>query len=231
MRRDVGPRRSTLPIPAPSIARMDPTAKTKGVGFVNVRAFTEERFGGVKGWGAVVERLVAADRRELEGLLPVGWYSLGLYARLIRALDHVHGYGDLALVVQLGRFEAERDLTTIHRVLLRVANPAYLLEKNADYWRRFHDTGVWVVERQGPTRVRAFLDHWGVVDAALCREVVGYLGRAWELVGAKNVRVDHARCRARGDDRCEFLGRWGMAEAVEERAAPVASKRAPPGRD
>src|SRR5689334_3017500 len=130
-------------------------AKTKGVGFANVRTFVEERFGPA-GWDRVLSELVVSDRRELEAILPVGWYSLPLYARLIRAVDQVHGYGDLSLVVKLGRFEAERDLTTIHRIFLRLASPAFMLEKTADYWRRFHDTGHWVVKRDG-NRVTSYL--------------------------------------------------------------------------
>jgi hypothetical protein len=202
---------STRPRPSPTIFVMSADAKTKGIGFVNVRAFAEERFGGAAGWKAVTDQLVASDRRELEEILPVGWYSLALYARLIHAVDKVHGYGDLSLVVQLGRFEAERDLTTIQRLFLRLASPSFILEKNRDYWRRFHDTGQWTVERLGEGRVRAFIDDWGVADVALCRELVGYVGRLFELVGAKNVRMEHVRCRGRGEARCEFLGRWGMS--------------------
>ena len=189
-------------------------AKTKGIGFANVRAFAEERFGGAQGWGKVVAKLAEPDRRELESVVPVGWYSLAMYARLIRVVDQVHGHGDLALIHQLGRFEAERDLTTIQRLFLRMANPAYILEKTSEYWRRFHDSGTWVIERQGATRVRAFLDDWGQPDAALCRETIAYVVRAWELVGARNVRMDHPHCRSRGEKRCEFLGRWNEAAAT-----------------
>jgi predicted hydrocarbon binding protein len=202
-------------------------ANTKGIGFANVRAFVEERYGSGS-WNKVLGELVAADRRELEGIVPVGWYSLALYARLIRAVDQVFGYGDLSLVVQIGRFEAERDLTTIHRIFLRLASPAFMLEKQADYWRRFHDTGQWVVQRDAERRVTAYLDDWGYVDPALCREVVGYVTRSFELIGAKNVRMEHSQCRGRGDPRCVFLGRWGSEEQAsvgstpEPRATPPA---------
>lgn len=217
-------------------------AKTKGVGFANVRTFASERFG-ANGWSAVLERLTPPDCSELEGALPVGWYSLALYARLIRALDEVHGDGNLALVVQLGRFEAERDLTTIHRVFLRLANPAYTIEKFGEYWRRFHDSGKWTLTREGESHVTGFLDDWGYIDHALCRELVGYMGRTLELVGAKGVLIEHTKCRGRGDDRCFFRARWGNARAVSvpspERpsdclgrpisSAPAAARREDPG--
>jgi hypothetical protein len=182
-------------------------ARTKGVGFVNVKSFATERFG-ANAWDAVLERLAPEDREELSSIVSVGWYSLPLYARLIHALDDVHGYGDLSLVVQLGRYEAERDLTTIHRIFLRFTNPAFIVEKTGEFWKRFHDTGEWKVERE-PNGVAGTLEGWGCVDHALCRELVGYLSRVLELVGAKNVVFEHPRCRARGDGQCFFRARWG----------------------
>ncbi len=186
----------------------DGVAKTKGIGFTNVRKFTTARFGEA-GWTAVVDALSKEDRDELQAVIPMGWYSLSLYARLIHALAKVHGGGDLAFIKELGRFEAEQDLTTIHRVFLRFTNPAFIVEKTSEYWRRFHDTGTWNVTRDDHG-VSAVLDGWGVVDAALCREVVAYLTRVLELVGAKNVVVEHPKCRGRADPQCLFRARWGL---------------------
>jgi hypothetical protein len=192
---------------------MEEEAKTKGVGFTNVRAFTMDRFGGEAGWRAVLEQLPAKDREELQSVIPVGWYSLPMYARLIRVLDKVHGQGDLSLMKDLGRYEAEKDLKTIHRVFLRFTNPAFIVEKTSEYWRRFHDTGTWNVVREGGPNghgVSAVLDGWGCVDAALCRELVAYLTRVLELAGAKNVVLEHPKCRGRADPQCIFRGRWGL---------------------
>jgi hypothetical protein len=189
--------------------------KAKGVGFVGVRAFVLERFG-EDGWNATLERLTPADRDALVGLVPVGWYSLALYARLIRAVDDALGCGDLAMVVQLGRFEAERDLTTIHRFLLRLANPGFAVEKLATTWRQFHDSGVWSITRPNGHQVMGTLDGWAHVDYALCRELVGYFARCLELVGATHVMVEHPQCRARGDSICRFQARWGAARDWKE---------------
>lgn len=183
-------------------------AKTKGIGFTNVKRFTVGRFG-EKGWTSLLDALPQEDREELQAIIPMGWYSLPLYARLIRTLDKIHGAGDLGLLKELGRYEAEQDLTTIHRFFLRFTNPAFIVEKTSEYWGRFHDTGTWNVTRDD-RGVSAVLDGWGVVDAALCREVVAYLTRVLELVGAKNVLVEHPKCRGRADPQCLFRARWGL---------------------
>jgi hypothetical protein len=182
--------------------------KTKGIGFVSIREFVLERYG-LDGWTDLLAELSAEDRAEIQAIVTMGWYSLPLYARALRALDKVRGAGDLQLVFQLGKYQAERDLTTVHRAFLRIANPSFIVEQSAEYWGRFHDSGKWTVERLGPSRVRAYLDGWAHVDAALCRELTGYTLKAFELVGARNPRLDHAQCRARGAARCVFLGSWG----------------------
>jgi hypothetical protein len=187
---------------------MEGDAKTKGVSFVNARSFVTERHG-ASGWAAVIARLRESDRIEVESAVLVGWYSLPLYARLLRAIDETHGCGDCALLVQLGRFEAERDISTIHRIFLRMPNAGFAVERMGEYWRRFHDTGTWKIERATPAQVDVVLEGWGHVDRGLCRELGGYAGRVLELVGAKNVMMEHTFCRAHGDPMCAFRARWG----------------------
>lgn len=188
-------------------------AKTKGTSFAQARHFVFDHFGD-RGWGDVLERLTMADREAIESIVAVGWYDLALYARLIRAIDTAHGTGDLKLVGQLGRYEAEKDLKVVHRLFFRLANPAYVVEKAGEYWRRFHDTGTWTITRESPTVVHGTLADWGVVDAALCAELVAYMTRIVELVGAKDPTIDHRVCRARGDSTCFFRMRWRATASV-----------------
>jgi hypothetical protein len=198
-------------------------ARTKGVRFASARAFVAERFG-ERGWDEALDRLTPADREAVSAVLPVGWYALALYVRLIRAIDEAHGVGDLALAVQLGRFEAERDVATTHRALLRVGSPALALDRHAELWRRTHDSGSWTLTRDGATSMFGVLSELGVDDHALCRVLVGYLGRLLDLVGARSARIEHPRCRALGDAECLFRARWGADTAQPESCTtPIAS--------
>lgn len=182
-------------------------ARTKGIGFLNVKAFVCERFG-ERAWSELIASLPPADRDEIASIVTVGWYRLPLYARIITEIDHKHGRGDLSLVEQIGMFEAEHDLTTIHRMFLRMANPAFIIEQVGKYWARFNDTGHWKVDRPTAHSAIATLRDWGIVNPALCRENVGYIRRALELVGAREVVVDHKRCRCSNAPDCVFEGHW-----------------------
>ncbi|MCC6903235.1 MAG: hypothetical protein IT377_29960 [Polyangiaceae bacterium] len=181
-------------------------AKTKGVSFVHAKSFCDER--GPTAWPGVLGRLPRVDQDEIASVVAVGWYDLALYARFLHALDAEIGGGDLAAVVELGRFQAERDLKIVHRLFFRLlTSPAYAIEKTAEYWRRFHDSGAWTITRSGDGHVSGCLDGWGV-DAALCAELTGYMPRMIDLCGGKNATMAHPRCRARGAARCEFEMGW-----------------------
>ena len=180
---------------------------TKGLSFRNLVSFTRARFG-EEGWAQLEATLSESDRRTLAEMIPMGWYELELYARLVRQLVEVHGRGERTLVEDYGRYSAEHDLTTIHKLLMKAVNPGVIMEQSMKLWRRFQDTGTWRVER-GEHRATGMLLDWGCVDEALCRELVGYLEYLLTLgYGGKRARVEHPRCRARSAPACVFVCTW-----------------------
>jgi hypothetical protein len=183
-------------------------ALTKGIGFRNVRSFAVTRFGD-DGFERVLKAVSPEDRRALESIIPVGWYELALYTRLIHCLNRLYGRGDFSLLDELGRYEARQDLTTVHRLFMRVANPGLILEKSMELWRRFHDTGRWDIARDPSGKsATGTLRDWGVVDEGLCMELNGYIQGIISVGSGRDVTVRHTSCRARGAATCVFEGRW-----------------------
>ncbi|HTU56783.1 MAG TPA: hypothetical protein VMF89_00085, partial [Polyangiales bacterium] len=76
-------------------------------------------------------------------MIASGWYPLGLQHRVFSALESALPHSDDDVIESFATFVAEHDLTRVHRLFLRLRNPAYALEKSADYWRRFYDAGDW----------------------------------------------------------------------------------------
>jgi len=187
----------------------------KGIAFLNIRSFVLERYGAPE-WDAFCEMFSASDQATLNRVEPSGWYPLGLLATARRALDARFGRGDLALVETLGRFEAQKDLSTVMRWFFRVIPPDFVVQRIDLYWRRFHDSGRWTSEVKA-RNITARLHDWGVVDEALCRNLTGYLRGTLELIPNRDFRVDHPRCRARGHSSCEFVWRWQPEDAEAPR--------------
>jgi len=179
---------------------------SKGVGFFSVIAFVRERFGD-DGWQQVLSTLPDADQSEFAGMIPMGWYSLDMYSRLLRQLVVVHGQTSGRLLEECGAFSAEQDLTTLYKAFLRFADPGLTLDQSVKLWRRFHDTGVWRVERDDKRAVGT-LTEWGCSDEHLCRELCGYLATLIGMSRGKDAAVQHRDCRARGASACVFAASW-----------------------
>ena len=179
---------------------------TKGTVFVTLRAFVREHYD-EHALQLLLEALPEDDRATVEIATSNTWYDFDTRVRALRALDQVLGSGDGKLVADFGRYGAETDLSTIQRMFLRLANPAFVLEKATEYWRRFYDFGEWEVMRLEHGASAKLLDN-PVSDEIFCMEVTGYIHRMFELVGARNVTAEHPCCRGRGDPYCEFTGRW-----------------------
>ena len=182
-------------------------ALSKGTILLHAQSFVVGRFG-LAGWQAVLERLPEDDRETFKAILPITWYPHEADVRLFGAIVEVLGHGDRQVLIDLGHFEAEQDLRGIHRMFLRFANPAYVLEKASDYWSRFHNTGRWTVERKENGASGTLFD-FDPPDELNCVYLGAYILRMFQLVGGRQVRVSHSQCRCRGDRVCTFEGTWG----------------------
>ena len=189
--------------PALSLPTEEPTMK--GIGFENVRLYVHERFG-EGAWQTVMSRLSPTEREEVEHAIAVGWYKVSCFAALLRAVDRVCGTGNLALMREIGAFEAEQDMNRAIRVFLRVLNPNQLLKVEARIWRHFQSHGEWTTKKVAGG-VEAELSGW-FADEASCEELAGYLVRLVEFTGGKSVRMKHRVCRAKGHGRCVFEYRY-----------------------
>ncbi len=178
----------------------------KGTAFLHDREFVIKAYG-PDAWQAVVAVMAPVDVETLESIVAIGWYENALLFRVLAATEEALRERDPKIIDTLGRYAAEGDLKRIHRVFLRMANPAVVVEKATAIWGRFFDTGTWRVRRVD-RGADASLVGAGVVHDVFCRNLRAYLHRLFELVGAKDVTVRHVACRTRGDAECEYAIRW-----------------------
>ena len=127
---------------------------------------------------------------------------------MVRALDDAVGAGNGDMLRRGGAYAAEYDISRIHRLFFRIANPAFVLEKSTEIWARFFDTGEWTIKRQKATSAEGVLTGWTITDDRSCEYLRAYIQRMFEIVGAKDVENRHVECRARGGAQCRFLIAW-----------------------
>jgi hypothetical protein len=185
-------------------------AKVRGTALLANRQFLAKEFG-PDAFDRVLAALEKSHADALRGIpLAQDWFpassmiaSLVMGAKLFAPDDPDKFYE------QVGAHGAEYDLTFIHRFILRFTSPIWMMERGAKLWREYHNSGEWKIEQGAqPHSLVGTLKDFAVVSAPLCRTVVGFVRRAGELTGAKQMQVAHSRCRAQGAQVCVFEGVW-----------------------
>jgi uncharacterized protein (TIGR02265 family) len=172
----------------------------------------------VRGLGAaaarkVLDALAAEDRALLEGgkVQPSEWYPGELVLRLDGAIAAEAAAGDReAVLVSIGQFSAEASFgpTGALRAHVGTNDPHALLREVPKVHAGLQGAGERGYARVGPRAavVRAVRGHRN--GGGDCLTHVGWLQRAIELCGGRDVQVHEAACIGRGGSCCEFRCQW-----------------------
>lgn len=181
--------------------------RTKGAVFASRLKFLRER-GGEGLVERVLARLPKADREMLRGLvLAASWYPFEMNERLDKAIVTELGGGD-ELFLELGRQSALHNLTASHKNFIRSHDPHGLFRQAASIYRVYYDTGSRSYEKLAPTKAVLRTTDSKSYSRTDCLTIVGYHEQAIAMCGGRDPRVVEPKCRARGDDVCEYVLEW-----------------------
>lgn len=167
-----------------------------------------EQHGGADAVPRVLAKLPEQDRALLAGPISAkGWYSFETGSRLDEAIEAELGGGD-ALFREMGAQSARDNLSPAQRAFVRERDPHALLKGAASIYRLYYDTGRRTFERQGPRKIVLTTHDSKTFSRADCLTVVGWHEQVITMCGGKNTRVTEVRCRALGDEVCEYVIEW-----------------------
>jgi uncharacterized protein (TIGR02265 family) len=156
----------------------------------------------------VLERLTEEDRTHLATLHPQEWSPFATNVRLDHAIAQEMQRGD-AIFRTLGVASAEHNLASPgQRHFLRDKDPHALLKHTSAIFGLYYDTGYRLYEKVSPTKAVLRTHACRSFSVEDCLTVVGWHERALEMCGAKDAHVTETRCRARGDECCEYVCEW-----------------------
>jgi len=156
----------------------------------------------------VIALVPASDRAEIDkGFHPDEWYSFDLNARLDIAISKALGRGD-EIFRTLGAYSAQHNLGSVHHEYVTAQNPHGLLEKAAEIFRVYYDSGHREYRRLSDTSAALRTYDCRSFSLEDCLTICGWHEKAIELCGGKKPRVSEPICRAAGGPLCEHICEW-----------------------
>ncbi|MBW3670076.1 MAG: hypothetical protein KY432_00220 [Acidobacteria bacterium] len=108
--------------------------------------------------------------------------------------------------LRAGRYGANLGIKTVYKFVMMVMSIEAVLRKAPLMWSRVYDRGKMTVESaSGSARIHV-ADFPS--DEAGCGRATGWFTVIGEKAGAKNLKVDHPVCRARGGHECRWDFQW-----------------------
>ena len=157
----------------------------------------------------VLRALADEDRKLFAGtVLPNVWYPFEAGERLDAAIAEELGGGEAAFKL-MGARSAEFNLGDTQKLFVQGRDPHGLLRSASAIYRLYYDTGSRTYHASGARKAVLRTLQSKTFSTWDCLTVVGWHEKAIELCGGRNPRVIHTKCRARGDDLCEYLCEWG----------------------
>lgn len=157
-------------------------------------------------------RVLAALPPDMRDILPAAiethWYPFEFFSVFTETIDRELGDGDLALAYDMGRYNCDRGLNTVMRLVFKFGNIGWLVDRASKAWSSHYDEGeIRVMQRDVGTQVVVELHGQTTACRAQCLGMKGWMVRATELSGEDRFVCDEL-CRATGDDVCRWTFRW-----------------------
>lgn len=182
------------------------SGKVKGGALHSRLQFVRDHKGdeGVKN---VLARLDEADRKTCASILTGAWYPFDLNDRLDQAIADVMGMGDQVFLL-MGEKSATHNLSSAHRAFVVGKDPQGMLERVAQIYQAYYDTGHRTYEKLGEKKAVFRTHESSTFSKHDCLTVVGWHRKAIEMCGGVNPKVTETKCRTRGADVCEYVCEW-----------------------
>ncbi len=148
---------------------------------------------------------VFADR-----VLTSTWYPYEEFAKLLRGSRRLIGGREPDYYEEMGRIKAETDLAnTLSSFSHRSRNDfASFVRVMRHAWKAYNKPGEMQIKETGNGRARLSIEGAPHLVREHCVLTGGWICRAYELSGAKDVRYVHDRCVSMGDPNCEYQLFW-----------------------
>ncbi|HEY2512909.1 MAG TPA: hypothetical protein VGI39_18710 [Polyangiaceae bacterium] len=175
--------------------------KVRGSALLTRVAYVKDKWG-EDGWKRVHAALSAATKQILAGhITPREWHPFDAFVDLNVRIDSLFGKGDYRLCYEIGAYGAEKNMSTIYKVFIRIGSLTFNLEKAASLWNEHYDAGRLVTKNENGF-VTLRIEDFPTPHCSHCFSVLGWAGKCAEMSGSKLLDKQRTGCRNWREGAC-----------------------------
>jgi hypothetical protein len=163
--------------------------QVKGTGIIPVISYIKAHYGD-EAWAGLVQRLPQPARDVLSRrVMPITWYPHEVVAQLYDAICDEFGKGNPKFCWTVGKDAADYGLSLIYKFFLSFGSPMMFGSKGPEMWKTYYQPSTLEVLRNEKGAISLAI-HDLQTSLAHLYSVAGWMERAGELTGGKNIKVE-----------------------------------------
>lgn len=160
---------------------------------------------------AIAARISPDARGMLTNPATNRWYPVALIREIYQAVHDEFAADDPRVLVDYGRFAADRSATGLLRYLMKLIDMDKIIKRMGTFWKHYHKGGKItageLVEVDGRKK-RVVTIHGYDATPPGCLIQEGYFESISVRAGARNVRIEKKECIHKGDEACSWEVSW-----------------------
>lgn len=183
--------------------------KVKGSAIETLPIFIKDKFGedGYRKWFDSLSS--EAQGTYKNKILASAWYPLKqtLSEPTQKVCNLFYG-GDLKGAWENGRFSAERGLKGVYKMFIKIGSAQFLIKKASTILPTYYEPSHIDIMEMGDKNALLHITQFEDADVIIDNRIGGWVERALEISGCKNVKVNIQKSLAKGDPVTELNLSW-----------------------
>ncbi|NLI97391.1 hypothetical protein GX441_01880 [bacterium] len=189
---------------------MSKVTHERGVNAVLVKNWLSDRFGS-EGLEKILAKLGFDARAMISEPKASEWYPAALMEEVYKVIDEELGRRYPEILVDYGRYAADKSVKGFLRYLTRLINIEMLIKRMPAFWKQYHKGGNIDAGEVSdtPDRQSTIISVDGFeLGPAGCQAIRGYIEGILPMANVRDVKVKEKSCIYKGDESCTWQASW-----------------------
>lgn len=183
--------------------------KVKGSVVLSILKFVKSQY--ASDYEAWFNRLPAGSKEIYGNVILVSeWYPLDLGAvEPTRLIGEMFFEGDVLEAARVSGVQSAEDaLTGVYKVFVMVATPKFIMKRASKIMTSFYEPSTLVLGEERSKGVDIHITKFDEANEIVEQRIGGWMEKALEICGCKNIQMDTTKSLARGDELTHYVINW-----------------------
>jgi hypothetical protein len=181
----------------------------KGISVKSIPDFVQKNYS--LRYNEWLDELPNESKKIMKGYIFVNnWYPLNESLTIpIKTIARMFYENDIRKTAwTMGRFSAQVALTGVYKLFVQFGSPNFIIDRASRVMSSYFQPSELLVVESSKNYMRVHITLFSDIDEAVEYNIAGWIEKALEISGCRNIQIEISKSLTKGDEVSEFLINW-----------------------